>query len=112
MSSSTAETQTPTATGVGVSVTMLTVGLADGRTIAAPLAWFPRLSHATPAERSRWRLVAGGRGIHWPDLDEDVSLDGLLAGKRSMESQASFKPWLAARSKRPRPAQGAAPRTR
>ena len=68
--------------------------LTDGRTISAPVAWYPRLSHGTTEERNRWRLVGGGRGIHWPDLDEDVSVENLLAGKPSGESQASFKRWL------------------
>jgi hypothetical protein len=53
--------------------------------------------HGTPRERSRWRLIGGGEGIHWPDLEEDVSVDGLLSGKPSGESQRSFKRWLAAR---------------
>ena len=62
------------------------VDLVDGRTVMAPLAWYPRLLHATPRERNRWRMIGGGEGIHWPDLDEDVSVDGLLAGKPSGES--------------------------
>ena len=58
----------------------LIVDLADGRTITVPLAWFPRLAHATPQERANWRLIGGGEGIHWPELDEDLSFRGLLAG--------------------------------
>ncbi len=76
----------------------LTVDLSDGRSIAAPLAWYPRLWHGTSDERSRWRLIGGGQGIHWPDLDEDISLEGLILGKPSNESQKSLNRWLAERS--------------
>jgi hypothetical protein len=72
--------------------------LSDGRAIWVPLAWFPRLTHGTADERNNWRLIAGGRGIHWSDLDEDISVENLLAGKPSAESQTSFKKWLGARS--------------
>ncbi|MFY7921002.1 MAG: DUF2442 domain-containing protein, partial [Gemmatimonas sp.] len=71
--------------------------LADGRSIAVPLAWYPRLAHGTPAERSNWRLIGRGEGVHWPDLDEDISVENLLSGARSGESQRSFKEWIAAR---------------
>jgi hypothetical protein len=77
----------------------LSVELVDGRTIAAPLDWYPRLAHGTSQERASWRLLGGGRGIHWPDLDEDISVANLLAGQPSNESQKSFKKWLAARGK-------------
>ena len=73
--------------------------LADGRTIAAPLAWYPRLAHGSTKERASWRLLGGGRGIHWPALDEDISVANLLAGQPSRESQRSFKKWLAGRMK-------------
>jgi Protein of unknown function (DUF2442) len=73
------------------------VDLADARTITVPLAWFPRLAHGTPAERANWRLIGGGVGIHWPDLDEDISVESLLAGRRSGETQASLRRWLQAR---------------
>jgi hypothetical protein len=100
MSSSTVEEgREAQARGVEVSEDTLTVELADGRTIAAPLAWYPRLAHAKREEREVWRLIAGGRGIHWPDLDEDISVANLLAGRPSTESQHSFKKWLAGRSK-------------
>jgi len=72
----------------------LIVELVDGRTIGVPLAWYPRLAHGSAAERSRWRLIGNGEGIHWPDLDEDISVEGLLAGRRSGETQASLKRWL------------------
>lgn len=78
----------------------LTAQLSDGRTVSAPLAWYPRLEHAASKERANWRLIGNGRGIHWPDLDEDTSVEGLLAGRHSGESQASFKRWLEARAKR------------
>src|SRR5262245_19824181 len=71
MSSSAAETREALARHVEVSEDTLAVELADGRTIAAPLAWYPRLAHASPQERGTWRLIGGGRGIHWPALDED-----------------------------------------
>ncbi|MCI0650922.1 MAG: DUF2442 domain-containing protein [Planctomycetes bacterium] len=72
----------------------ITVEISDGRTITAPLTWFPRLVHGSPKERKRWRLIGNGIGIHWPDLDEDISLDGILAGRPSGESQESLKRWL------------------
>ena len=72
----------------------LVADLADGRTIAVPLAWFPRLAHGTPTERANWRLITGGEGIHWPDLDEDISVESLLAGSRSAETQESLGRWI------------------
>lgn len=99
MNSSAVEARVALATRVVVSDDTLSVELADGRTIAAPLAWYPRLAHATPAERGSWRLIGGGLGIHWPDLDEDISVANLLAGQPSAESQSSFKKWLAGRVK-------------
>jgi len=68
------------------------VDLADGRTISVPLEWFPRLVHATPTERANAQLA--GDGIHWPDLDEDISVEGFLAGRGSGESQTSLKQWI------------------
>ena len=96
MSSSTVDAKGGAATKVSVSNESLAVELADGRTIVAPLAWYPRLVHGTAKERKCWRLIAGGCGIHWPDLDEDISVANLLAGQASSESQASFGKWLAA----------------
>jgi hypothetical protein len=66
----------------------------DGRTISVPLAWYPRLVHGTPEERNKWQLIGGGEGIHWPDLNEDISAENLILGQRSSESQRSFKRWL------------------
>ena len=93
-------TDLSTALGESVHLTddALSVELADGRTISVPIAWYPRLTHATPTGRTRWRLIGLGVGIHWPDLDEDISVAGLLAGHRSAESQASLKRWLTKRS--------------
>jgi len=82
------------AQSVSVSDDALVVDLADGRTITAPLAWFPRLAHGTAGERANWRLIAGGEGIHWPELDEDISVESLLAGRRSGETQESLRRWL------------------
>jgi hypothetical protein len=72
----------------------LIVDLVDGRTISVPLSWYPRLAYGSSAERSRWRFIGDGEGIHWPDLDEDISVEGLLAGRRSGESQRSLGKWL------------------
>ena len=91
MSSLTAEAK---AQNVSVTDDTLAVDLSDGRTISVPLAWFPRLLHGTPEERSNWRFIGDREGIHWPDLDEDISVENLLAGKPSGESQSSFKRWL------------------
>jgi Protein of unknown function (DUF2442) len=99
MSSSVVEAREAVATRVVVSDDTLSVELADGRTIAAPVAWFPRLAHAMAAERNSWRLIGGGRGIHWPSVDEDISVANLLEGQPSGESQSSFKKWLAGRLK-------------
>ena len=79
---------------VTVTTETLVVDLVDGRTISVPVAWYPRLAHGTAAERARWRFIGEGEGIHWPDLDEDLSIEGLLAGRRSGETQASLQRWL------------------
>ena len=76
----------------------LGVELEDGRNVSVPLAWYPRLLHATPAERAVWRLIANGEGIHWPKLDEDISIENILLGQPSGESQRSFQQWLAKRA--------------
>ena len=91
------EISIPNAQHVSVSDEALTVELEDGRTLSAPLGWYPRLAHAKPEERKRWRLIGQGAGIHWDDSDEDISIEGLLLGTRSGESQRSFQRWLAAR---------------
>jgi hypothetical protein len=89
---------------VTVTEDALIVDLADGRTVSVPLAWYPRLLHGTPEERNNWRLIGKGEGIHWPDLDEDLSVENGVFSKPSGESQRSFKRWLenhAARGKQP-----------
>ncbi|WP_346726661.1 DUF2442 domain-containing protein [Acidiphilium multivorum] len=73
----------------------LIVGLMDGRTIAVPLAWFPRLLNASPEQRSHWELAGAGYGIHWPDLDEDLSTEGLLRGARAPRGSATWRPGMA-----------------
>jgi len=72
----------------------ITVELSDGRSISGPLAWYPRLLHGTLEERTNWRLIGGGSDIHWPALNEDISVGTLLAGQASGESQQSLKRWL------------------
>lgn len=88
---------------VNVSVTedTLAVDLEDGRTIAVPITWYPRLAYGTPQERANFQISSAGYGIHWPDLDEDIGVEGLLRGKKSTESPASFERWLQRR--RPEP---------
>ena len=76
----------------------LIVDLSDGRSISVPLAWFPRLLHGTAVERNNWRWIGDREGIHWPSLDEDVSVENLLLGKASGESQESFRRWLEGRA--------------
>jgi len=87
------------ATTVTATDDTLTADLSDGRTISVPLAWYPRLLDATPNERDNLQLIGNGEGIHWPDLDEDVSVENLLHGQPSGESAASFQRWLEARRK-------------
>ena len=72
----------------------LSVDLEDGRTIAVPIGWYPRLAYGTPEERANFQISGGGYGIHWPDLDEDLGVEGLLLGKKSVESSTSFQKWL------------------
>jgi hypothetical protein len=86
------------ATSIRVTSDCLSVDLTDGRTISVPLAWYPRLLHATDEERQNWRFIGEREGIHWPDLDEDISVENLLLGKPSGESQGSFKRWLQERA--------------
>ncbi|TRO78800.1 DUF2442 domain-containing protein [Trichloromonas acetexigens] len=91
------EIQIPDAVDVLVSEDTLSVDLSDGRTISVPLGWYPRLEYASAEERANWRLIGNGQGIHWDDVDEDISVEGLLAGKSSGESQSSLKRWLQSR---------------
>ena len=79
---------------VAVTDDTLSVDLEDGRTVSVPIGWYPRLAYGTAAERANLQISGAGYGIHWPDLDEDVGVEGLLLGKRSSESATSFKRWL------------------
>jgi hypothetical protein len=97
MSSLSLKMQTVKAQRVTTTEDSLAVDLSDGRTVSMPLMWYPRLLHGSPRERNNWRLIAGGEGIHWPDLDEDLSVEGIILGRASGESQASLKRWLESR---------------
>ena len=86
-------TKIPHATEVVVSEDTITVTLMDGRTVSVPICWYPRLSHASPDHRGIWEFVGGGHGIHWPELDEDISVENLLLGEPSGEAAKSFERW-------------------
>jgi hypothetical protein len=88
----------PKAVAVTVTDDTLSVDLEDGRTIAVPISWYPRLAYATEQERTNVEIAGAGFGLHWPELDEDIGVEGLLLGKRSTESSASFAQWLAERA--------------
>ena len=94
MSTFNTRNETASADTVQLTEDSLTVDLDDGRTISVPLSWFPRLLHGSSEERNNWRLIGRGEGIHWSDLDEDISVTGLLDGMPSQESQRSFQKWL------------------
>lgn len=98
MSTSTNEIPTPVATGVEVTEDTIRVELSDGRTITVPVSWYPRIDNATTAERKNWQLIGSGHGIHWVDVDEDISVEALVNGKPSNESQNSLRKWLSSRS--------------
>ena len=98
MSTLASESKPASAVAVRLSASTLCVDLADGRTITVPLEWYPRLLHGTVAERSNWRLIGAGEGVHWPDLDEDISIEGMLEGRSSAESRGSFQQWLVSRN--------------
>ncbi len=96
MSSSTqVETADIRVRDVAVTEHELAVALMDGRTITVPLAWYPRLANATPAQRNQWELAGAGYGIHWPALDEDLSTEGLLRGARARAGCEHWQPALA-----------------
>ncbi len=88
----------PIAANVRVTDDRLIVDLVDGRSLEIPLDWYPRLSHGTAVERQQWHLLGDGYAIEWPELDEHIGVEGLLAGRRSGESQKSFDRWLATRT--------------
>jgi hypothetical protein len=97
--STSAAIEAPVAVEVKVTGDALVVGLRDGRVVSVPITWYPRLAAATPSERRRWELVGPGIGIHWPAIDEDVSVEALLAGQGSNESVRSLRRWQAARTR-------------
>jgi hypothetical protein len=100
MSTLAIDVQAALAQHVTVTEDTLSIDLADGRTIAAPLVWYPRLLHGAPEERDHWQLIGRGEGVHWPDLDEDISVENVLCGLPSGESQRSFQRWLEERAAR------------
>ena len=87
------ELEVPAVLNLTADDNTLSVDLDDGRTVAVPLAWFPRLQHASQEERNNWRIIGQGHGLHWDTLDEDISIENLLTGRRSGESQQSFARW-------------------
>ena len=89
----------PAAILASVTTDSLTVDLDDGRSISVPISWFPRLLHATASERANWRLIGRGEGIRWDNLDEDISIESLVAGRPSQERQESIARWLENRAK-------------
>jgi len=97
MTTSTREFDGPAATRVTVTDATIDVELKDGRSLSVPLAWYPRLEHATQAERDNRALTGFGLGIHWPDVDEDISVEALVNGTPSNESQAALAKWLKSR---------------
>ena len=84
----------PQISAVCITEDTLSLDLDDGRTISAPIEWYPRLVHATPEERANFVISGAGHGVHWPALDEDIGVEGLLLGKKSEESLASLEKWL------------------
>ena len=99
MTSLAIEMRISTVQNVTVTEDTLVVDLTDGRTVSVPLAWYPRLLYGTPTECNNWRMIGKGEGIHWADLDEDISVENILLGKSSGESQDSLKQWLKEREK-------------
>lgn len=97
MNTSEIKMEIPDVVDVEITDDTLRVDFSDGRTLSVPVHWFPRLVHASEKEQRNWRLIGRGEGIHWPDLDEDISAQLLLAGKPSGESQDSLKKWLGKR---------------
>jgi hypothetical protein len=89
----------PVAVKVTVTSESLTVDLRDGRSLVVPLVWYPRLLHGSVTERANWQILGDGYAIEWPDLDEHIGIEGLLAGHRSGESEKSFSQWLRERTK-------------
>jgi hypothetical protein len=90
----TLQIEEPIASKVAISEEELSVHLCDGRSINIPLSWYPRIFHGSPSERKNFVIEGGGHGIHWPELDEDISIEGMIAGRPSQESAKSLKRWL------------------
>jgi hypothetical protein len=84
----------PAASAVTFRGGKLVVELTDGRSLLVPLEWYPRLAHASETERRNWKLLGGGYAIEWPEIDEHIGVDGLIAGRKSGESTASLNRWL------------------
>ena len=97
MSSLMTEIEIANAVSVDISDELLSVELDDGRSVSLPLSWYPRLFHGTTEERKNFRLIGKGAGIHWEDLDEDLSTESIIAGHRSQENQQSLEKWLKSR---------------
>jgi hypothetical protein len=91
----------PIATAVAMTADHLVVELADGRSLIVPLEWYPRLLHGSESERQNWQLLGDGYAIERPELDEHIGVEGLLAGRRSGESEASLQQWVTSRNSRP-----------
>ncbi len=87
----------PEAAALTITAGAFIVELTDGRSLSVPWTWYPRLLHGTEAERQNWRLIGDGYAVEWPDLDEHIGIEGLVAGRRSGESEASLQRWLARR---------------
>ena len=98
MSTSADDIIRPCATGVEITENTINVELNDGRSLSVPLSWYPRLEHASIEERNEWELIGSGYGIHWPKIDEDISVEALISGKSSNESQDSLDKWLNSRN--------------
>ncbi|MBD2425004.1 DUF2442 domain-containing protein [Phormidium sp. FACHB-1136] len=99
MTTLTLETE-PLAVAISFEADKLIVELADGRSLVVPLVWYPRLMHGSKQERANWQLLGEGYAIEWPDLDEHIGMEGLLAGRRSSESQRSLDRWLLSRQEK------------
>lgn len=93
--------QDPIAINIKFVANDLVVELADGRRFTVPLNWYPRLLHGVESERQNWQILGDGYAIEWPDLDEHIGVEGLLAGRRSGESESSLQSWLSSRISRP-----------
>ena len=89
----------PQAASVRITDDTLTVDLLDGRSVSVPLEWYPRLLHAQVAEREHWRFIGNGEGLHWPDLDEDISVEAIVFGIPSREGRESLRNWLDGRQR-------------